>query len=353
MTATAVAACTADETVYTSAVRQTWQSFAHSSVDEQALQRELLRYATLAPSSHNTQCWIFTLEANTITIGPDRTRRCPVIDPDNHHLFVSLGCATENLVQAALAHGYAGNVRFDAAAGSVVRITLVKARANETRLYNAITMRQCARTLYDGKPIPRADLRELQAAAHNENVAVLVLTQPSQIAQVSTYALAANAHQTNDPAFRAELLHWIRFNLTDAVATRDGLLSSASGNPTAPHWLGSLMYRYLYTAKSENEKLAGLLESSSGVAVFAANVSNPEHWVEVGRSYERFALQAAALGINTAMINQVVEVADVRKQFGEAIGLKRRRPDLVVRFGSGPTLPRSLRRPIVEVIRAA
>jgi hypothetical protein len=315
-----------------------------------ALQREFVRCATLAPSSHNTQCWIFELAARQITVRPDRARRCPVVDPDDHHLFVSLGCAIENLVQAALAHGYRSEVRFDAAAGGAVRVTLAPARANATQLYRAIPLRQCARTAYDGKPIPLADLRELRAAARGDGVAMLVFTEASQIERVSTYVLAANAQQTDDPAFRAELLHWIRFNGADAVATGDGLLSSASGNPSAPRWLGSLMYRFFYTAKSENAKLATLLRSSSGIAVFSSDVSDPQHWVEVGRCYERFALQAAALGINTAMVNQAVEVAAVRPRFAEAIGLNRRRPDLVVRFGSGPTLPRSLRRPLGDVI---
>lgn len=81
--------------------------------DVAAINYELIRYATLAPSSHNTQCWKFALTSNVIgnanskgiVILPDLSRRCPAVDPDDHHVFISLGCATENLVQAALAHG--------------------------------------------------------------------------------------------------------------------------------------------------------------------------------------------------------------------------------------------------------
>ncbi len=57
--------------------------------------RELIRYATLAPNSHNTQAWRFAAAPGEITIHPDFTRRTPVVDPDDHHLFVSLGCAAE------------------------------------------------------------------------------------------------------------------------------------------------------------------------------------------------------------------------------------------------------------------
>jgi hypothetical protein len=72
--------------------------------------RDLVRQATLAASSHNTQPWTFALEERSITILPDFTRRTPIVDPDDHHLFVSLGCATENRVNAALASGLHADV---------------------------------------------------------------------------------------------------------------------------------------------------------------------------------------------------------------------------------------------------
>jgi thiazole synthase ThiGH ThiG subunit len=44
-----------------------------------ALTQELIRYSTLATSSHNTQCWKFALETQAITILPDTLRRCPAV----------------------------------------------------------------------------------------------------------------------------------------------------------------------------------------------------------------------------------------------------------------------------------
>lgn len=57
--------------------------------------RFLLRYATLAPSTRNTQPWRFTVCGARIDIGADLDRWQPVADPDRRELEISLGCALE------------------------------------------------------------------------------------------------------------------------------------------------------------------------------------------------------------------------------------------------------------------
>jgi hypothetical protein len=46
---------------------------------------------------------------------------------------------------------------------------------------------------------------------------------------------------------------------------------------------------------------------SVGIAVFVGLAPDKAHWVEVGRCYERLALQATALGVRNAFLNQPVE----------------------------------------------
>ena len=55
--------------------------------------RDLIRFATLAANSHNTQAWQFRVTPDRIDILPDLARRTPAVDPDDHHLFATLGCA--------------------------------------------------------------------------------------------------------------------------------------------------------------------------------------------------------------------------------------------------------------------
>ena len=312
--------------------------------------RELVRYATLAPSSHNTQCWKFQIQEHSITIEPDLSRRCPVVDPDEHHLYVSLGCATENLAQAALANGLQAHARFDAAGAGSIAMDLQATRAWASLLYQAIPVRQCTRGDYDGGALSAEELTLLEHAGTGDGMRIILLTEPRSMEQVLEYVVAGNTAQLNDAPFVAELKEWIRFSADEAIRTGDGLYAGASGNPPVPRWLGGLAMRWVLTPKSENDRYARQVRNSAGIAVFASAASDRAHWVEVGRCYERFALQATALGIRNAFLNQPVEVGAIRPQFASMLGLGDQRPDLVVRFGRGPALPWSMRRPVQAVL---
>jgi hypothetical protein len=349
--ASILSACTpgTDPQGYEAVAAETWRAGSGVGLDGLALSLELVRYATLAPSSHNTQCWKFALETQAITIMADPLRRCPAVDPDDHHVYVSVGCASENLIQAAWAHGLRGEANFDVTR-EAVRVSLTPTPAEVSPLFHAIAARQCTRGDYDGRPLSNEELGLLERAGTSNDVRMLLMTERPAVERVLEYVVQANTAQMADAAFVKELKTWIRFNGPDAVRTGDGLYSGATGNPTIPTWLGELAFQWFYTTKSENDKYARQIRSSAGIAIFVGQSANKAHWVEVGRCYERFALQATALGIRNALLNQPVEVQAVRPQFAAAFGLSGQRPDLVVRFGRGPAMPSSLRRPVQTVL---
>ena len=181
-------------------------------------------------------------------------------------------------------------------------------------------------------------------------VDLVLITERPQIDRVRDLVVAGNSAQMADLAFMRELKAWLRFNPKQAMATGDGLFSRTSGNPVLPAWLGPLAIDTFFTAAAENAKYARQIASSAGIAVFVAERADPEHWILAGRACQRFALQATALGMKHAFINQSVEVAALRPQMANLIGLPGRRPDIVMRFGHGPGLPYSMRRPVEAVL---
>ena len=111
-----------------------------------------------------------------------------------------------------------------------------------------------------------------------------------------------------------------------------------------------MMFDMLVQPKSENDKYARQLNSSTGIVVFIAAKEDHEHWVRAGQACQRFALQATALGLKHAFVNQPVELAQFRPELAALIGMEGRRADIVMRFGYGPELPFSARRPVEAVL---
>lgn len=310
---------------------------------------DLVHHATLAGNSHNTQPWRFRIDPGEITILPDFSRRTPVVDPDDHHLFVSLGCAAENLLIAAGASGRPGELLVGND-GRDLRYRFTEGRARNDPLLAAIPLRQSTRAEYDGRPVSVRDLETLQHASAMRGVRAVVLTERSRIDAVRDLVVAGNTTQMNDPAFRAELKHWLRFNPRHAAMAGDGLFAAASGNPVLPDRLGSLAFDHVVTAASESDTYARHIDSSAGIMVFVAERETPWHWIQVGRACQRFALTATHLGLKQAHVNQPVEVPALRPELASLIGEPGKRPDIVLRFGRGPTLPYSPRRPVESVL---
>ncbi len=333
--------------------RQSANIWSHSnkfSGSNKDVLRELVRYATLAANSHNTQPWLFKIRNRRITISPDFDRKCPVVDPDDHHLYASLGCAAENIVHAAKAFGLKANVSVWNNSSDVIKIDFEPISIERTELFQAIPYRQCTKVSYDGKKVAADKLKLLEMSAQDEGISTKVFTDKQNMEIILEYVVEGNMAQMQDEAFMGELKKWIRFNASSALKYGDGLFSATSGNPTAPNWFGDLIFNIAFTEKAENNKYIEHLRSSAGVMAFISEQDNVEHWIKAGRSYQRFALQATVLGLKHAFINQPVEVPHVRSQFADYLNIGNRRTDLLVRFGYGPEMPKTMRRPIDQVL---
>ena len=313
--------------------------------------RELIRYATLAANGHNTQPWRFAIGNGRMSIRPDPTRRTPVVDPDDHHLFASIGCAAENLALAASAQGRGGELRFDESSGEGFA-EFWPGRASDAPgdLIAAIPQRQSTRNEYDGRPVGAPDLAALEHAARMAGVNLVLISDPQALSRVRDLIVAGNTAQMTDPGFVRELKTWLRFSPRQALEAGDGLFAATTGNPVVPPWLGRSVFDLVFKTEAENEKYARQMASSAGVAIFIAERDDPEHWVLAGRACQRFALKATALGLRHAFINQPVEVAGLRPEVASLAGLPGHRPDIVMRFGYGPALPYSPRRPVEAVL---
>jgi hypothetical protein len=313
--------------------------------------RALVQAAVLAPSSHNTQPWRFRVASNSITIEPDFSRRCGVVDPDDSHLFKSLGCAAENIAAAAPAYGYQANIQLQPTEGRIVVGLESRAPDGNPTALKIITGRQCTKRPYDGKALRADAVCALEAAGLADGVRVQIIEDARTRESILDYVSHGNQSQLSDGAFRRELISWIRFNCASAIRSGDGLSVRTGGQPSLPTWLARLIVGFVLTPKAQIDTDAENIRSSSGVAVFIADADDRRAWMETGRAYERFALAATAHGIRNAFINQPIEVRQLRPQLHALLGLQGAQTALLmIRYGFAPAAPYSLRRPLADVI---
>lgn len=305
---------------------------------------ELVRMATLAPNSHNTQGWSFTALPQGLQIAVDPVRRTPVVDPDDHHLFISLGAAVETFILAATAYGLIA--RPDVATDGTVMLT-IGTGAIPSPLLAAITARQSHRGLYDGTALTDADRMALLAA----DPALRLIEDASTRTALRDLTVAAYATQMADAAYRAELKSWLRFSQNAALETEDGLFSGCSGNSPVPQMLANGLYSQLVTAKGQSDALATQIDSTPTLALLATEPDTPTGQIDTGRRLARLGLAAADQRLVMAHINPALENQGNRAEIARLLGLGSARPSLLLRIGHAATaMPYSLRRPPTQTI---
>ena len=334
------------------AVAATWRHCERTDISWPAAQREMVRYATLAASSHNSQPWRFRLLERGIVVLPEPASGESAGDFDSHERFVSLGCAVENIVQAATAFGLRAVPSFDHDVGGIYVDFTIGAKV-WTALFDAIPRRRTTHGDYDGRPVAPEHLRLFEAIGNGDSVRMLLFTESWQLDQIRELILASANACVDDAALVGEVTSWTRFSYGEALATRDGLCASSLSGPLVPTPGATVPFVRTLANEGLNRTQEREVRSSSGFAVFVSPEGDPAHWVEAGRCCQRFALQAAALGIRTAFMCRPPDGSAASAQFAAFLGMGGRPPDVVMRFGYGPGTLRSLRRPAEQFILSA
>jgi hypothetical protein len=273
-----------------------------------------------------------------------------VVDPSDRELWISLGCALENLVIASQAMGYESEVISPSSDADYIEVKLQEGKAiNSTPLFDAILERQCTRSLYNGHPLPNAELDLIQSLQFEPGIGIQLLTASHQIEATLEYIKAGDQRQYSDQAFIDELVDWLRFNKAELFETLDGLYSRCSGNPEVPRWLGK-MFVTTESVEQQVQTDEKNVRSSSGLFVIATERGDKQAWINTGRAYERLALTLTTLNIRSAVINQPIEVPDLRAEFQSYLNIGASQPQFLLRFGYADSMPRSLRRPVDQVL---
>ena len=311
---------------------------------------KIVKYAAKAPSGHNTQPWRFKTGNDIISILPDFTRALPVVDPDNHALYISLGCALENLIIAANEFDFKTETEFtgDERQPQIVVKLSAAPGADKSGLFYYIVKRQVTRGKFKPEKVPYDLLNEL--FEETEGVHVRLFLSDEETDSLTPYIIEGNSLQLGNREFVNELVSWLRFSEKEVMTKGDGIWSGSMGLPNTGRFIGNFVMKNLVSVGSEEKRLRKLIRASAGFALFMVEKNDPIHWIKLGQSFQRFGLIATKNNISHAHLNMPCEELQVREKLIRDFNLQDLTPLLLIRFGYSEPMPYSFRRNLVNML---
>ncbi len=274
---------------------------------------QILRYASLAPSGHNTQPWEVEIkEPNRWIIKSNPDRWLPAVDPENREGTLSLGPFIENMVLAAGSFGYKTELNYLAKSlkeEKVVEVVLIKDSRIDYPL-NKIETRRTVRSNHLKKTITNSDLKFLFG---NDGTNFYFFASDSPQGKfLSEGTLEANKTQAYRDAAQSELSDWIRWSNSDAEKFRNGL------TPASMEMSGfaSLYVRMFYNKEkvmTNNFREKGIeivkeqVNNCGGWIVITSNGNDVKNLVETGRKFQGMALNTKDKMIAIHPMTQLLE----------------------------------------------
>ncbi|MGE0742730.1 MAG: hypothetical protein AB7O98_15430 [Hyphomonadaceae bacterium] len=288
----------------------------------------LVAAANRAPSVHNIQPARFRFaDERTIVLEEDARRRLFVGDPEGKDNAKSIGAALEGLVLALSERGIGAHVdgrivRFEGDAAPDPMARFVETRAS-----------------YRGAFAPPSDGDHAALARIAERCPDLhIVEEPNAIAALAGLFDDVSMEVLRAPAYRAELLSWMRLSARHAAYARDGLNAAhmalspieAVGagvvlGPTAFPALDAIGLAKPLIAESAK------VRSAAGVALFHRATEEPE--LETGRRLYRVWLEIEREGLALCPMSVLADVPQAASRLLSEARLSGRKLVTVFRIG--------------------
>jgi hypothetical protein len=296
----------------------------------------LLRYAILAPSTHNTQPWKFAVTPDGIDVYADYTRRMPTIDPGNRELYISIGAAVFNIRAAAAHFDMPCLVEYNTAGDSERPLASIRlappsdgANGSELKSYvKFIPLRHTNRNAFLLSRVPASVMRRLGEVSPSPQIEISISIDGNMNQHIGDMVAEAEQRQWADMEFRKDTAEWVR---VDEVGHPDGVPGSLFGWTPPVSALGVYATRTLDQSRIRAAHDRNLCIEAPGLVVVACD-DTVARWLETGETLQKLLLTAVQEDLHVSYFNMPVQVPEFRVRLKALLGLSAW-PQLILRIG--------------------
>lgn len=304
--------------------------------------RFCLNFATLAPSGHNSQPWLFRVLNDVVELYADRNHALRVVDPHDRELTISCGAALHHLRTAVRFFGHAEHTTLLPDPHQPDWLATVKmgdARPHDHHdvlMFRAMPDRRTNRGAYKPDPIPTDVLSRVIHLDDPHGVWVHWWDTPHDKHRVAELVGRGDKIQFADPAFRDELAHWLRSNWTERG---DGMPGFSQGLGLVESYVGPWVVRTFDVGDGTAARDARLADGSPVLLVIGTDADTREQWLAAGQALSRLLLVAQSYGLAASYLNQPIEVPELRPELTMLTGRNFGVPQLLLRLGYPTSVP--------------
>jgi hypothetical protein len=310
------------------------------------------RHAILAPSTHNTQPWLFRVRGSTLDLYADRSRVQPVVDPDQRELTISCGAALYYIRLTLARFGHDSHISLlpdPRDTDLLARVTLegpVEPDLRLQQLYAAISDRRTNRNPFESREIPRHVLAKGVAAVEAQGARIEMVLDELTRSDLARLIAEADRAQMADAEFRQELAQSLHSNRS---GKRDGMPGHALGMGDLASTVAPALVRKFDLGSGIARHDVALIAESSALAVLWTRRDTPRHWLRVGQALAALLLNLQADGVAASFLNQPLQVPPLREELRAMLDCPGS-PQLALRLGYAPRVAPTPRRDPSEVI---
>ena len=327
----------------------------------------LLNYAILAPSSHNTQPWLFKIIGdNVIELYADRTRGLPLVDPMDRALTISCGAALSHLLIAIRHFRYAYELKLfpdsnskDLMSRIIVADSIKGPNTEESALFEAITKRRTNRLGFEDRELEDSLISRLKTVVITDEdetveggkeitVWLHITKEEEEKNSLADLIAEGDRIQLSDKRFRRELASWIHSNRSHS---KDGMPGYAFGYNDIMSHMGPFVLRTFDIGKGQAAKDRQLAAGSPTLAVLGTTSDEPMAWLKTGIVLSRMLLAAQSENVWSSFLNQPIEVPELRPKVQELVKEEKGFPQIMLRMGYGKDIKPTPRRSVEDVLR--
>jgi nitroreductase len=299
--------------------------------------KEIVRLAAYAPSSHNTQPWLFKIKGKMIELLPNMKRALTKSDPANRELYLSLGAAYENMIKASRAYGLSFEGKFATGgtrcAGNITFKNLW-ATKEDTETLKSIVNRHANRSNFENREIPEKFLNKI-SSLKSDGIRIHITKEKELRSKISEVVKKATKEAFLDKNFTDELSEWIKPGLKKY---KDGMPGYNIGVPLPISLFMPFAIKYINLSSAQVKMAEPMLNTASVFVTLSTATDNENDWLKVGRLFEEIFLEAEKEGIKIGAFGAPIEIGEHYQDLQKELETEER-PQMFFRMGYSKDIP--------------